>query len=281
MYTVASVQMDVTLFQPKENLNKIHRLLHEAADMGAKLIVFPECALSGYALTPDEANEVAEPIPGPTTSSITEVCTQRDLFAVTGMIERYQENLLFNSTVLVGSDGVIGCYRKTHLPFLGVDRYLAQGGLIPQPFETPLGSLGMLICYDLRFPEPLRVLSLLGAQVVLVSTAWPASASLYPDFMIQARSAENSIYLLSANRVGEERGTRYLGRSIITGPNGEVLVEGDSETEEILLAEIDPRLSVDKKRVFKPGEYELDLFNDRRPELYGALAAHGTVSNMT
>lgn len=271
MYTFASIQLDVALLRPEENLNKILQLIHEAAGLGAKVLVFPECTLTGYALSAEEANEYAEPIPGPTTSSISEICHERDIFVAIGLIERFQYNLLFNSAVLIGSSGVIGCYRKTHLPYLGVDRYLAQGGSIPQPIDTNVGTFGMLICYDLRFPEPIRVLSLGGAQVVLVSTAWPAAASLYPEFMAQTRSAENSIYLVAANRVGEERGTRYLGRSVITDPNGDLLVEGGSDTEEILLAEIDPQRSLEKKRVFIPGEYELDLFNDRRPELYGAL----------
>lgn len=278
MYTFASIQLNIALLKPEDNLNKILRLIHEAADLGANVLVFPECSLTGYALSAEEASEFAESIPGPTTSIIADICRERDLLVAIGLIENFQDNLLFNSAVLVGPSGVVGCYRKTHLPFLGVDRFLAQGGSIPQPYETNVGTLGMLICYDLRFPEPVRVLSLDGVQVVLVSTAWPAAASLYPEYIVQARSAENSIFLVTANRVGEERGTRYLGRSIITGPDGEVLVEGDSDSEEILLAEIDPQRSIEKKRVFKPGEYELDLFKDRRPELYSALTERGDFS---
>jgi predicted amidohydrolase len=107
----------------------------------------------------------------------------------------------------------------------------------------------------------------------LLPTAWPSSATLYPEFMAQSRSAENSLFLIAANRCGEERGTRYLGRSIITGPNGEILAEAGPSDDQIVCAEIDLSRSEAKRRVFIPGEYELDLFGDRRPDLYGALVA--------
>jgi predicted amidohydrolase len=131
----------------------------------------------------------------------------------------------------------------------------------------------MLICYDLRFPEPARVLALGGAQVILLSTAWPQAATLYPDFLVRTRAAENHLFLAAANRVGEERGTTYLGRSIIADPDGRVLAEADQVGETLLFAEIAPDRSDAKHRVFRPGEYELDLFNDRRPELYSSLAS--------
>jgi predicted amidohydrolase len=129
----------------------------------------------------------------------------------------------------------------------------------------------MLICYDLRFPEPARVLALGGAQMILLSTAWPQAASLYPDFIVSTRGAENHIYVVAANRVGVERGTTYLGRSIIVDPDGRVLAEAGSSEETILFATIEPGRSDAKHRIFRQGEYELDLFNDRRPELYSPL----------
>jgi predicted amidohydrolase len=245
--------------------------MHEAAVMGARIAVFPECALTGYSLSAEEALEVAETIPGPRVSRLVAACKTEDMLAVVGTLEADEEGRVFNAAMLVGPTGLLGRYRKTHLPFLGVDRFLAAGGSITGPFETPAGKLGLLICYDLRFPEPIRTLALNGAQAVLLPTAWPAAATLYPEFMAQSRSAENSLFLVAANRCGEERGTRYLGRSIITGPNGEVLAEAGPTDDEILCAELDLARSDAKQRVFVPGEYELDLFGDRRPELYAAL----------
>jgi predicted amidohydrolase len=111
----------------------------------------------------------------------------------------------------------------------------------------------------------------MGAQIVLISTAWPSAATLYPDFVARTRAAENGIFLVAANRIGEEHGARYLGHSLIIGPDGEVLAQASGEEETILYADIDPSLSDQKRRVFLVGEYELDIFNDRRPKLYGEL----------
>jgi predicted amidohydrolase len=111
----------------------------------------------------------------------------------------------------------------------------------------------------------------MGAQIVLISTAWPSAATLYPDFVARTRAAENGIFLVAANRIGEEHGARYLGHSLIIGPDGEVLAQAGGEEETILYADIDPSLSDQKRRVFLAGEYELDIFNDRRPKLYGEL----------
>ncbi|HEY46161.1 MAG TPA: carbon-nitrogen hydrolase family protein [Anaerolineae bacterium] len=272
MPTFAAVQMEPKLFDAEANLKKVINFMHEVSLCNAEIAVFPECALTGYALSAEEAASIAEPIPGPRTDHLSEACREAGLMAVVvGTIEKDAFGRLFNSAALVGPDGLIARYRKTHLPFLGVDRYLAAGDTLPGPFETPVGRLGLLICYDLRFPEPSRVLAIAGAQVILLPTAWPSAATLYPDFMAQSRAAENNIFLVAANRVGEERGTRYLGRSVVVGPDGEMLAEADVEGEEILCVEIDPHRSDLKQRIFVPGEYELYLFDDRRPELYRPL----------
>jgi predicted amidohydrolase len=269
MPTFAAVQMEPTLLDAESNLKKVIGFMHEVSICKAEIAVFPECALTGYALSAEEAASIAEPIPGPRTDRLSEACREADLTAVVvGTIEKDEFDQLFNTAVLVGPDGLIAHYRKTHLPYLGVDRYLAEGDALPGSIETPVGRLGLLICYDLRFPEPCRVLALSGAQVILLPTAWPSAATLYPDFMAQSRAAENSIFLVAANRVGEERGTRYLGRSVIVGPDGEMLAEAGTEDEEILCVEIEPDRSDLKQRIFVPGEYELHLFDDRRPELY-------------
>ncbi|UCF61385.1 MAG: carbon-nitrogen hydrolase family protein [Anaerolineaceae bacterium] len=269
MPTFAAVQMEPKLFDAEANMVKVINFMHEVSLCKAEIAVFPECALTGYALSDEEATAIAESIPGPRTDRLSEACREADLMAVVvGTIEKDEFGQLYNSAVLVGLDGLIAHYRKTHLPFLGVDRYLAAGDALPGPFETPIGRLGLLICYDLRFPEPSRVLALAGAQVILLPTAWPSAATLYPDFMAQSRASENGVFLVAANRVGEERGTSFLGRSVIVGPDGGMLAEAGSEGEEILCAEIDPERSDLKQLIFVPGEYELYPFDDRRPELY-------------
>jgi predicted amidohydrolase len=272
MLRVAAVQMQPEPLDLHGNLARVLDLARRAAAREARLVVFPEIALSGYAVTPEEADSLAQPVPGPATRAVAQVCAEGDIDVVLGMLERDVDGTLFNTAVLLGPGGLRARYRKTHLPLLGVDRYLAAGDDFAPPAVTPAGRLGLLICYDLRFPEPCRVLALLGAQVICLSTAWPSAAALYPEFIARSRAAENRVYLLAANRCGEERGTRYLGRSVIVAPDGEILAEGSAEREETLYAEIDPTRSDIKRLIFAAGEYELDLWADRRPELYAPIA---------
>lgn len=269
----AAVQLEPVRLDPSANMERIAQFMLRAGDERAAVAVFPECAITGYTLSPEEAEQTAEQIPGQRTELLAQACREANLAAVmVGTIERGPEGHLFNSAVLVGREGLLACYRKTHIPFLGVDRYLAAGDRLLPPVSTKAGRLGMLICYDLRFPEPMRVLALAGAQVVLLSTAWPQAATLYPDFLAQTRCAENNVFLVAANRVGSEGSTRFLGHSMIIAPDGQKLAEADSDQEEILYAELEPERSDRKDLVFRPEEYELYLFDDRRPDLYQPLA---------
>jgi predicted amidohydrolase len=271
MLRLAAVQMETTPLDPVHNLAKVIEWLEHAAAEGAHLAVFPECALTGYFLTSQEAASMAETIPGPRTEHLAEACQSLGIYAVVGTIEKDASGHCYNTAVLVGPDGLLGRYRKSHLICLGVDRFLTPGDSLPGPWQTPLGKLGLLICYDLRFPEPARVLALSGAQAILLPTAWPAAARLYPDFVARTRAAENGVYVLAADHVGEERGARYLGRSSVIGPDGEILSEAGRDEEAMLTVDIDLARSLQKHRVFIPGDYEIDLFADRRPDLYTAI----------
>lgn len=272
MLRAAVFQMESLPLETEHNLSRIVNAMEQAAARGAQLAVFPECALTGYMLSAEEAEAVAEPIPGPRTERLAEACRQWNMLVVVGTIERGDSGRRYNTAVVVSPKGVLGRYRKTHLICLGVDRFLSPGEKLVEPFSTPLGRLGVLICYDLRFPEPARVLALAGAQALLLPTAWPRAATLYPDYLARARASENGFYLLAANHVGSERGSGYLGRSLIVDPEGKVLAEADQENEALLLADMDLGWSSVKRRVFIPGEYEIDLLKDRRPELYASLS---------
>jgi predicted amidohydrolase len=273
MTRVAAVQVAPRPLDPEWNLALVIERIHAAASLGAQVAVFPECVLSGYMLSAQEARSVAQPADGPHTGALAEACAEAGLqAAVVGTLEAVPGDRIYNTALVVGPGGLISRYRKTHLPHLGVDRFLAPGERLEPPLQLPVGRVGVLICYDLRLPEPARVLALGGAQVILVSTAWPASAQLYPEFVAQTRAAENGLYLVAANRCDEERGTRFLGASLICGPNGECLaLAGEEET--ILCVDLDLDRSDDKARIQIPGEYELHLFKDRRPELYAQLAS--------
>jgi predicted amidohydrolase len=271
MLKLAVVQMSCEPCQVQANADVILKRLEQTSQAGAQLTVFPECVLTGYDLSPDEASRVALHRDHSVIKDLLAVCSQYDMFAQVGAIEIDQNGELYNSAFLFGPGDALEVYRKTHMPLLGADRFLTPGKRAPAVIDTPLGRLGSLICYDLRFPEPSRLLALQAAQVLLMSTAWPRAARLYADFLAQTRAAENRIFLAAANRCGSERSTQFLGRSLIINPEGSILQEAGPDAPEILYAELDVDEADRKKLVFETDRYELDLFGDRRPDLYQAL----------
>ncbi len=270
---VAGVQMNPKLADVAGNLARCLGLMKTAAEGGAQLIVFPEAALSGYVFRSlEEAIPAAEAIPGPSTDVVADVCRRLNVHAVVGLLERDGEDY-FNASALIGPEGLIGKYRKLHLPYLGVDRFLRPGNLAPSVHETPLGRIGLSICYDLDFPEYPRVLALMGAQLIVTITNWPDDIEFVPDHVVQTRARENVVNHIAVNRAGEERGVRFIGRSMAVDPRGVILVEGKHFTEDLIFANIDPAATDQKHRVVIPGELETDMLEDRRPEFYGLLAA--------
>ncbi|WP_435016427.1 carbon-nitrogen hydrolase family protein [Tundrisphaera sp. TA3] len=269
-YRVAVAQIDPKIGEVAANLVLILDGVDEAAAGGAHLVIFPECALSGYGFTSkEEALPFAESIPGPATDAVAKACARLGLFAIFGLLERDGDRL-FNACVLIGPDGLVGSYRKIHLPFMGVDRFATPGD---RPFEVlDAGGLrvGMHICYDGGFPEPGRVLTLLGADLLVLPTNWPVRTEAIAEHLMICRAMENVIFALAANRVGEERGFPFLGRSSIAGPNGELLARADDQPG-IIYADIDPARARQKRQVRVPGQHEIDRIADRRPEFYASL----------
>jgi predicted amidohydrolase len=245
----------------------------EATADGARLVVFPECALSGYGFdSRDEALRFAEPIPGLSTREIASACSETGAFAIYGLLERDGDRL-FNASVLVGPQGVVGTYRKVHLPFLGVDRFVDPGN---EPFAVLDANglkIGMHICYDGTFPETGRVLTLLGADVLVLPTNWPIQSLTTAEHLPATRAIENVVYVMAVDRVGTERGCLFAGTSSIAGPGGEILAKASIGSEEILYAEVDPALARQKRLIRVPGKYELDRIGDRRPAFYGPIVA--------
>jgi predicted amidohydrolase len=272
-WTIAGVQMDCRFADPLHNLFAMRSKLREAARRGARLIIFPECALPGYCFASRvEAWEVAEPLPGPSTETLAADCRELGVWAIVGMLEREEASKkLYNAAALVGPDGLVGTYRKAHLPCLGVDRFTDRGD---RPFAVhDLGGLkvGMTICYDASFPEASRALMLEGADLIVLPTNWPPEAERTARILIQARAMENRVFYAAVNRVGTERGFRFIGLSRIADVSGDLLATSESADETILYAEIDPARARQKKIVNIPGEYEVDRVKDRRPELYGPV----------
>lgn len=274
---VAVAQTEPSLGEIDRNLEGIVARLEEAAGRGARLIVLPECAVTGYVFeSPEEASLSAQEVPGAASATIEDACARLGIYAVCGLLAR-EGDVLRNRAILVGPDGLIGFYDKSHLPFLGVDRFVVAGDGPFEPFETPIGSIGIEICYDLRFPEVTRSYALAGAELIAHPTNWPLAARANAEFITRSRALENRIFLLTSNRVGVERTAEFCGWSQIVAPTGSCLVEAGEQGECLIVAEIDPAEARVKEIIPSPGEYEMHLFGHRRPELYGALVEEPTI----
>ncbi|MFM8931318.1 MAG: carbon-nitrogen hydrolase family protein [Gemmataceae bacterium] len=277
LWTVACVQMDVQLGQPEKNTPTIIDQLEQAARKGARLIVFPECAITGYSFASrQQALAVATPLDSPHIQAIQKACARLNVFAVVGTAEKDGETL-YNTAVLLGPSGMVDRYRKTHLPWMGLDRFTTAG---TEPYRVvDLGGLrvGMLICYDGSFPETCRALTLLGADLVVLPTNWPEGAICVVKLLVAARSLENHIFHAVCNRVGEEGGFHFLGRSRIANPGGEYIAISEDDQPSILVASIDAAQARNKHLVRVPGQHEISRLADRRPDLYGPITNPGLV----
>jgi predicted amidohydrolase len=252
------------------NLSRCLASLDEAATAGCHLAVFPECALTGYMIDDAEAaHQCAEPIPGPSTDALAEACARTGIHCVVGMLEA-DGDALRNTAVLLGPDGLLGRYRKSHIACIGVDRFTAAGTEPYEVFDTPIGRIGLEICYDWRFPEISRVLALEGADIIAHPTNSPVQAREVAEFMTRARAAENAVFFITANRCGEEGGTSFFGWSQIVDPNGRRIAEA-GPGEALVFADLDLELARAKTREPGAGGYAVRLFDDRRPELYAPL----------
>ena len=276
--TIACVQMDIEIGKVDVNRNRIVERIRTAADAGAELAVFPECAISGYCFDSlEEAAPFSEPIDGASSDRISEACRKSGTYAVVGFIENDNGNF-YNAAMVVGPDGVAGGYRKVHMPFLGVDRFLKPGDRPFDVIELPIGRIGVNICYDASFPEAARALKLLGAELILLPTNWPTGAWRTAEFIINSRACENHVNFAAANRVGVERGWQFIGRSKVVDYNGDTLGEASRENEEILFSEVDLAEANKNKIVNVAGSYEIDRLADRRPEFYRIVTAEASRS---
>ena len=267
---VAAVQMDIKILEKGQNLERILENLNHAARAGAKLVVFPECALTGYCFTGlDEAMPMAETVPGPSTEKLAEATRKLDCTAIVGLLECEGERL-YNAAAVIGPSGVLGSYHKAHLPCLGIDWCTIPGDGPLQVFDTPHGKIGINICYDVSVPEAARVLKLQGAQLLAVPTNWPVGSDTW-EHTPNVRATENHFYVVACDRVGEERGSRFAGHSKIVDFSGKVLAEAGATEETILYADLD-LAAADQNRVIRiPGKWEFDRIATRRPDLYGPI----------
>lgn len=273
---LACFQWDVVYGDPAANASRLIEGLGQAASQGVDLAVFPEAFLTGYCVSNrDEAERIAVQVSCDRDLEVTEACAEVAAIQAAGV--EYGLHVIFgfagkddfglyNGALLVEPNGRMRRYVKTHLPCLGFDQFATPGTALPV-FETSLGRIGILICYDLRPPEASRVLALRGADLIILPTNWPTRKGTTPALMCPARAMENKLFFASCNRVGDENGFSFRGESAIYGVGGEVLASA-SDSEAVIVAEFDMAEARNKRTVVIPGSFETDAFACRQPGLY-------------
>ena len=273
---LSCVQSHVTFGDVADNFRRVLDWMVLCNSRDVDLVVMPECTLTGYGFeSRDEAMEHAITTDDARWEKLFSACQKKGrLYVVLGFLERVETasgTKLYNSSALFGPGGIIATYHKVHLPHLGVDRFVDRGD---QPYVTHqagAAKVGLAICYDCSFPEPMRVLALDKADVIALPTNWPVAASRTAEIVPPARSMENHLYFVAANRVGTERGFTYCGLSSICGPDGvELARAGDEET--ILFAEVDLAKARNKRIERTVGAHVIDRFAYRQPSFYGKIA---------
>lgn len=262
IHKVAAVQFEPTMFEKAGNIARLLELCEQAAAAGAKLIVTPEMGTTGYCwFDRAEVAPFVETIPGPTTSRFAALARKHGCYIVVGMPEVDEDNIYFNTAVLIGPDGIVGRHRKTH-PYISEPKWAAAGDLHNQVFETPIGRIALLICMDIHFVETARLMALGGADVICHISNWLAERTPAPYWI--SRAFENGCYVIESNRWGLERTVQFSGGSCVIAPDGQVIAVLD-KGDGVLLSEIDLE-AARSRRVL--GEA---VFAQRRPELYPEL----------
>jgi 5-aminopentanamidase len=240
------------------NLRRLDAACAAAAAQRAEVLVTPEMFTSGYAITRDEVLRLAEDPGGPTEAAVAGLARQHGLAVVYGHPERAAGGGAYNAATMIGPDGVVrGRHRKVHL-YGDLDReQFRPSPDRPAPFDFDGAPVGMLICYDVEFPEAVRELTAHGARTVLVPTANMVGFEAVQDLLVRARARENGCGVVYANYCGADAVFEYNGRSEICGPHGEILARASATDEELIIADL-------------PGEPAGTYLADRRADLYGS-----------
>lgn len=264
---VALAQMNCRAEDKEYNLDLMEKNIRQAKERGANLVIFPELSLTGYVIR-DLLYELAEPIPGPCVRYLEEIAEKENIHVVLGMLERSEKAraVIYNTAVLIGPKGFIGKYRKMHLPSHSVfeeKRYFRPGYQAPK-FDTDIGKLGLIICYDLFFPEITRLLRLEGSQFIICISASPAIRRKFFEVLTTARAIENTVFLAYVNLVGLENGLQFWGGSRIIAPNGDIILQAKYDEEDLVVGKVD-YANLERAQVLVP------TLRDLRPELFELL----------
>jgi predicted amidohydrolase len=256
---VAAIQFNITLGDIAQNLSKVSAAIQRVAAQGAQLAVLPEMWSAGYdykrlAMHAAETPHVLE--------KICALAAQYNMVLV-GSLPEEADGKIFNTAYIVDRGNLCGSYRKLHMfSTMGEDRFLSPGErtlVLP----TSVGQLGIAICYDLRFPELFRKMSLDGAEMICLPAEWPKPRQEHWRTLLRARAIENQLFVVAANCCGLQGKLDFFGMSLLLSAKGEVLAEGGGVDTE-LVATFDYQEMVDYRK-------QIRCYHDRRPEIYGSL----------
>jgi predicted amidohydrolase len=259
---VAFYQFEPVFGEKEQN---VARVLQSLGEVDADLVVLPELFSSGYQfISQEEVVRLSERVPqGPTTDALAEFSRRKGIYLAAGVPEADGDRY-YNSAILTGPEGYLGLYRKTHL-FFEEKLWFSPGDTGFRVFSTGIGRIGIMICFDWIFPESMRTLALMGAEVI----AHPANLVLpHCPAAMPVRCLENKVYAVTANRVGrEERKSgqvlTFIGTSQVVGPDAKVYARAPETGDALMTVEVDLAKARDKS--LNPFN---DLFRDRRPGLY-------------
>jgi len=250
-----------------ENIKQMEKTVKKAKKQGADLVIFPELSLTGYVVR-DQIYELAETIPGSSTKVMENIARKTKAYIVFGMpeISEKAQATIYNTAVLVGPEGFIGKYRKMYLPTHSVfeEKRYFRPGYQAQAFDTEIGKIGLVICYDIYFPEVIRLTRLRGAQLIVCISASPSVRRTFFETLTMARAIENTAFLAYVNLVGIEDGLQFWGGSRMIGPNGRVLVQAKYDEEDFVTCDVD-------YGDIRPIETFVPTLRDLRPELFDEL----------
>ncbi|GAC1321882.1 MAG: carbon-nitrogen hydrolase family protein [Thermoleophilaceae bacterium] len=251
---------------PWRGLDQIERVVTVARGQGARLVVLPECALGGY--PPVAGVSAGLAVDGPEIAKLASIAGE--MVVCTGFVETAAGGP-YSSAVCVSGDGVLGHHRKVHLPPSEASVFTPGSGFAA--FDTPVGRIGMLICYDKVFPEAARTLALDGAEAIASMAAWPVcrftparhiagdSQTLQFNILDQARAIENQVVWVSANHAGRSGGLRFVGQAKVVGPDGSVLATTGARAG-VAVARVNIHAAISHAR----GSYS--HLGDRAPDAY-------------
>lgn len=253
-------QLKPKLGDKKHNLRLISKAIIQAASEQSDIVVFPELFLTGYSVG-ENVSVLAETVDGSSMMEIRELCRVHNIYTVIGFAENGQDGNYYISSALINNNGeVLGVYRKIHL-FDSENHYFKAGSSF-EVIDTPLGKIGLMICYDVEFPEIARALKLMGADIIIIANANMHPYELHHNLYTRSRAMENEIPIIICNRLGKEGELDFCGDSMAIDATGQVLLSlKDNEIIESVNVPIEQTL-----------DPKISYTTNRRSDMYEILA---------